>query len=460
MLSTLYSHCINNNFLFLPGTVLSGFLVYYILSDLLVVPLRISIPLAIILSVLIYALTRYYCSNYGSKSHGDNKSLRRARFAKNDCLYYPKILKKDTYSYENLLNVFFVFIYISLLVVVGVGSFDYYTFEITSNSVFIPWGQFFGSLTNILYLFASIFLCFFMPGYAIAKMLSSKDRNGIATSSLLWLKKLLPRFLVAYFLSLLITGLPVYIIAAEIDFASIQIGQDAAGDLIIPFQGLTFLVLFIIYSLIIVIFIMHQKVKIIPLLKALNDSSGIHDFKSRVSQLKNIFFLSLIDFEISSKVIVFSSLLALVVFYSYYLNDGVIVVDQWFHHGRALLIGSGNFKDVALSGTDTVWNPPFFSSLLSGFFNLSDLPSVNAYVSINFLNIIPILSFYYFFTSWIPQDKRRASLLATTLFVLSSGFGWLYAIDLAIVSPPSNAINNPRYLLRISWLRLPPQHTT
>ena len=117
-----------------------------------------------------------------------------------------------------------------------------------------------------------------------------------------------------------------------------------AGDLIIPFQGLTFLVLFIIYSLIIVVFIMHQKVKIIPLLEALNDSSGIDNFKSRVSQLKNIFFLSLNDFEISSKVIVFSSLLALVVFYSYYLNDGAIVVDQWFHHGRALLIDSGNFK--------------------------------------------------------------------------------------------------------------------
>jgi len=438
MLSTFYSHSININFLFLPGTVLSGFLVYYILSDLLVVPLRISIPLAIILSALIYALTRYYCSNYGNKSHGDNRSLLRTRFAKNDCFYYPKILKKDTYSYENLLNVFFVFIYISLLVVVGVGSFDYYTFEITNNRVFIPWGQFFTSLADVLYLFASIFLCFFMPGYAIAKMLSSKDRNGITTSSLLWLNKLLPRFLVAYFLSLLITGLTVYIFAAEIDFAPIRIEQDAAGDLIIPFQGLSFLILFMIYSLTIIIFIMHQKVKIVPLLEALKDSSGIHDFKSRVSRLKNIFFLSLNDFETSSKVIVFSSLLALVVFYSYYLNSGGIVVDQWFHHGRALLIGSGNFKDMALSGADTVWNPPFFSSLLSGFFNLSDLPSVNAYVSINSLNIIPILSFYYFFTSWIPKDKRRASLMATTLFVLSSGFGWLYAVDLAIASPPSN----------------------
>ena len=110
-------------------------------------------------------------------------------------------------------------------------------------------------------------------------------------------------------------------------------------------------------------------------------------------------------------------------------------MDQWFHHGRALLIGSGNFKDVASSGTDSVWNPPFFASLLSGFFNLSGLPSVNAYVSINFLNIMPVFAFYYFFTSWVPQNKRRAALLATTLFVLSSGFGWIYVVNMAIDSP-------------------------
>ncbi len=33
---------------------------------------------------------------------------------------------------------------------------------------------------------------------------------------------------------------------------------------------------------------------------------------------------------------------------------------------------------------------------------------------------------------------KGAALLATTLFVLSSGFGWIYAIGLAILSPPSN----------------------
>ena len=77
----------------------------------------------------------------------------------------------------------------------------------------------------------------FMPGYAIAKMLSGKDRNGIATSSLPLVKRLLPRFLVAYFFSMLITGLTVYIIAAEVDFASAQVGEDGVGDFLIHFKA-------------------------------------------------------------------------------------------------------------------------------------------------------------------------------------------------------------------------------
>src|SRR5918993_4684219 len=93
ILSTFFSICLNNNFLLLPGSLLSGLLVYYILSHLLLVPFRIAIPLAIILSVLIFALTRYYCCGYRTKNIGDNSNstLSRSRFAKNENSYYPKI---------------------------------------------------------------------------------------------------------------------------------------------------------------------------------------------------------------------------------------------------------------------------------------------------------------------------------------------------------------------------------
>ena len=88
-------------------------------------------------------------------------------------------------------------------------------------------------------------------------------------------------------------------------------------------------------------------------------------------------------------------------------------------------------------------NPPFFSALLSAFFNLSGSPSVNAYTSINALNIMPVFAFYYFFISWVHKDSRRAVMLAITLFMLSSGFGWVYvlyrtATSAHITSSPSS----------------------
>ncbi len=128
--------------------------------------------------------------------------------------------------------------------------------------------------------------------------------------------------------------------------------------------------------------------------------------------------------------IIFASLFALVVFYTSYIEKGLIVGDQWFHHGRSLLINSGSFKDFAASDAVAGQNsPPFFSALLAGFFNLSGVPSVNAYVTINLLNMMAIFGFYYFFSRWVPSNQRKAAVLATTLFVLSSGFGWLLVLD-------------------------------
>ena len=41
---------------------------------------------------------------------------------------------------------------------------------------------------------------------------------------------------------------------------------------------------------------------------------------------------------------------------------------------------------------------------------------------------MPVLAFYYFFTSWVSKDNRRAVMIAVTLFMLSSGFGWVYVL--------------------------------
>ena len=192
ILSTFFSICLNSNFLLLPGSILSGLLVYYVLSHLLLVPLRIVIPLTIILVVLIFALARYYCSDYRTKNIFDNSTLRRSRLSNNADSYYPQMPKKDeiknTDSQQNILNVLFVIVYAVLLAVVTLGSFNYQSFEAIKNGVFIPWEQFFDSSNNILHLLATISLCFFMPGYAVVKILSDKNSNNITPPSLLLLK--------------------------------------------------------------------------------------------------------------------------------------------------------------------------------------------------------------------------------------------------------------------------------
>src|SRR5439155_7245955 len=119
---------------------------------------------------------------------------------------------------------------------------------------------------------------------------------------------------------------------------------------------------------------------------------------------------------------------------TYYLYNGTIIGDQWYHHGNSFMFISGAFRDFSISGISDLNYPPFFSAFLASFFVLSNTPSANAYAAIGFLNVIPIFAFYYFFSKWIPNYKR-AALLATTLCVLSSGFGWIYTLSLTDSNP-------------------------
>ena len=119
----------------------------------------------------------------------------------------------------------------------------------------------------------------------------------------------------------------------------------------------------------------------------------------------------------------------MVVLSTYSLYGGVIIGDQWFHHGRALSFVSSTFNAASLSD-EHIKDPPFFPAFLAGFFSMSGLPTVNAYAAIDFLNIVPVFAFYYFFSKWVPVNRRKAALLASVLFMLSSGFGWLYLLYL------------------------------
>ena len=96
---------------------------------------------------------------------------------------------------------------------------------------------------------------------------------------------------------------------------------------------------------------------------------------------------------------------------------------------------SGSIRETALSHADTLY-APFQSAVLATLTALSGIPLVNAYASIAFLNIIPAFGYYYFFSTWISSNMRRVKIFATTLFAISSGFGWIYLLGLTVTTQP------------------------
>lgn len=363
---SIYSHL-----LMLPGPLLSGFSIYFILSFLLV-PVKITVPISIIISIIILGLTNYYVI----ERTGSGKS-RNVEIGIN-------------YKKRSLSKILFVTIYVFLVIFSFVSKIQQPT-----QDIFIPWEQLSG--IQLISLGAAIALAFFMPGYALISTLDKNDKLNF-----------LPKLLLTYIFSTLLTGL-VSFITALIGF---------------PVSDINVL-LNVIYLLILVLFV---KIKIL----------NYNFLESLRYPNADIFWTFLI--ENRSKFFVLASLFALVVLSTYYLYNGTLIGDQWFYHGKSLLFQSGTFKDFAVNNIDLPY-PPFFPALLSGFFTLSNVPSVNAYVSINFLNIMPVLAFYYFFSKWVPANRRRASLLASALFMLSSGFGWIYLLSVAdLITSPESAL--------------------
>ena len=246
---------------------------------------------------------------------------------------------------------------------------------------------------EITQLASSILLCFFIPGFAVILILTKKSKiNPILA------------VLIAYILSMLITGLVGYISVLTFDVA-------------ISESKNLFIAVYLIVLAAFLIFYPHYKFnKQIRL----NVGRYIHFRLIRNAILKY-------SIKFRYELLVFGSLFSLIVISSYYLYGGITIGDQWYHQGRSLLFMSGSFREASLTGAEAFY-PPFQSALLAVVTVLSGVPLVNAYASIAFLNIIPVFAFLSFFCTWSPSSKRKASLLACTLFTLSSGFGWIYLL--------------------------------
>lgn len=357
-----------NTILIFPGAVFSGLSIFFILS-FLNVPIGFSLPLSIIVSVLILGLTSYYSLQ---KQHDTSVSNN------------TKNVEIRSGERNRTASILFLVLYAALLLIL-----------ITSSSrgvsgLFVDWEKI--DPIQGLGLAAAIAFCFFLPGFGLVMILSKRYK----------LRPVL-QILLAYLFSILITGMAGYITASlgyPVSYSSI----------------------FLIGSYILILFLYISQYNVF----SRNFNGG-----KKYSYKNSLLTIGKSSLRNYSQVTVFLSLLALIILYTYYLNDGKIIVDQWYQHGRALSASSGLFRDVGPSDTT---RPPFFSTFLATFFNLSGSFSVNAYVAISFLNIAPVIAFYYFFTNWVPDNKKKAALLSSTLFMLSAGFGWMYVTSSAVTS--------------------------
>jgi hypothetical protein len=436
--------------------LIAGLAVYLILSYLFV-PLRVTIPLAIIMSVLIFGLSKYYAANNNNYDNYKDKTRKvaptTAKAAKSTYSTVPSNLdnielekhslqqvidqreennyvnKRDSiisnknsnnnYALSILSNLFFVVGYAACLLSVTA---YFFIFNPSNEEIFVPWEQF--TIIQIIELGASIALCFFLPGYALLSILFRDPDYHIRP---------LLKILLAYLLSILVTGLTGYTAAS-------------AGLGLLDIIGL-----FVVVYLSILIVVLVQLS--LTYNKQKNRSKYLFrnlSLKTPLLQTHTFEFVKHLVWNFlkrnSAEFIVFASLFALVVLSTYSLYSGVIIGDQWYHHGRSLAFMSGEFRDISLAGADDKTFSPFPSALLAAFFSVSGVPSVNAYASISFLNIIPVFAFYYFFKNWVPIHMKKAALLACTLFMLGSGFGWVYVLDLAIANPPESQLSTLQML--------------
>lgn len=239
----------------------------------------------------------------------------------------------------------------------------------------------------------AVAVCFFLPGYSLISVVFRKD--GI---------KPLLKILLSYLTSILFTG----IVGFTVGFAHVPFYY--SSWIVISFGGI-FLFLYVYYM----IFTGMPKTNYVRV--------NLELLRARYHFL-----------------IVFVCILALIIIWTYFLYDFKIIGDQWFHHGRSLLFMTDSIGNLSKLDLESQY-PPFFSGLLGTYFTLSGMPSVNAYVLINFLNIVPVFGFFFFFKQWAPRLQKNAALLATALFVLSAGLGWIYIVDSIVAINPQTQFN-------------------
>jgi len=383
----------SRSYIILGGPLVSSLIVYFFLSGLLLFPSNIAVILTVISFLLLLGISSYLLlgRDEGRRKQNDFKHVRNNGDpdASADSTYHTEEYgdKKNTAS-----NLIFISVYVISIIIVGTSKPLGDTGEL-----FIAWNQLITTPTQLIHMAGAFLLTFFLPGYALVYILVKGNPLGY-----------MPKILLSFLFSILIVAFSVYAVAVIIG---------APMEYVIP------IIISVDISILVVYIIYHKTKKTLSFnMDAIRSLSKLGPKFQKTITTENI-----------SLFVIFASIFSLVIFYTCYLEKGVIVGDQWFHHGKALLINSGTFKDFTTTDAGKYY-PPFFSALLAGYFSLSGFPSVNAYVSLNVLNMMAIFGFYYFFTQWVPSNQRKVVVIATTLFVLSSGFGWVIVLDSSLTN--------------------------
>lgn len=331
--------------------------------------------------MLSFGLTRYYSKSYSDSSDSQNSDGSVSNSSKDH------ISNRDQNNMEKYITdmiislVYLIFLLVCL-------SFSKPNLDI----IYASWDSF--ELSNAIELGIGIILVFFMPGHIIVRILTRINE----INSLL-------NILLSYLSSMLISGLTIYISALYSN------SNDTELKNILISINLAMLIVFVVYSrsyrFVFTIYRNH------------------HYFSNYISiVIGNKLRKTKVNFN---ELLVFGSIFGLLILYMYYVYGGITIGDQWYHQNRALLFMSGDFKESILSNWDDQY-PPFQSALLAAVTLLSGTPLVNTYASIAFLNILAVLAFYYFIYTWLPLKMKRATLIATSLFVIASGFDWIYIL--------------------------------
>lgn len=102
-----------------------------------------------------------------------------------------------------------------------------------------------------------------------------------------------------------------------------------------------------------------------------------------------------------------------------------ILHDEFNHVGLTVQLLKGWQSWISVQGAWRIY-PYFFHLILLAATSISSVPIINVYLCFFFVLLLPAFAFY-FMAQMIFKNERDIPLLATVIFTVFSGFGWIYA---------------------------------